>query len=200
MTVRKAIALRSRLLIVCPSGLNPGFNKHTWSRLVNVGKELASCLNPVQGGVAVGMLDPYDWIALWQLNLSRNPSLIFNIITTNVRHIMWVNVIFWDQCFATQAGPVFATHPAGGRGSLYQITPAVKLSQQESCYPANSMCTKSSAALHKISWKVKVEEVLKLCSAWCGCYWGRCHLKVLSRLLYFPPLTMAAIIIGGGRK
>ena len=112
MTVRKAIALRSRLLIVCPSGLNPGFNNHTWSRLVNVGKELTSCLNPVQGGVAVGMLDPYDWIALWQLNLSRNPSLIFSIITTNVRHIMWVNVIFWDQRFATQDGPVCATHSA----------------------------------------------------------------------------------------
>ena len=112
---------------------------------------------------------------------------------------MWVNVIFWDQCFATQDGPVFATH-SGGRGSLYQITPAVNLSQQQSCYPANSICTKSSAALHIISWKVKVEEVLKLCSAWCGCYWGRRHLKVLSRLLYFPPITIAAIIIGCNRK
>ena len=62
--------------------------------------------------------------------LSRNPSFIFNMITTSVRRIMWVNVIFRDQCFATQDGPVCATH-SGGRGSLYQITPAVNLSQQQ---------------------------------------------------------------------
>lgn len=43
---------------------------------------------------------------------------------------MWVNVIFRDQCFATQDGPVCATH-SGGRGSLYQITPDVNVSQEQ---------------------------------------------------------------------
>ena len=141
--MRKAIALRSRLLKVCSRGLNTGFNIHTWSRLINVGKELTSCVDPVQGRSAVGMLDPFEspcdnWTCTGNQVLS-----FFFIIASSVRRTMWCE---WMWSFEINALPrrlalclllTLVEEEVCIRSLLLSIW------ANSTCYPANSICTKS---------------------------------------------------------